>query len=134
MTDLCSLLVMADEYLLNDLKMRCEEDIISKICPENVVQIMELANKLPLSTDNLMIECLEVFVKEYAHVKDCQSDMETIISNMPGLMTKIFSHFHKSTKKQKTRRVTFRIDDATGEQLEDTSTIYSGYSSTGSYA
>ncbi|CAG9319175.1 unnamed protein product [Blepharisma stoltei] len=131
--DLCSLLVMADEYMLNDLKMRCEEDIISKLCPENVVQIMEIAHKLPLVSDNLMSECKEVFVKEYNKVKECQPDMEKIIASVPGLMTEIFSHFHKSSNKHKARRVTFRIEDA-GDPLEDVSTVYSGYSSTGSYA
>ncbi|OMJ68652.1 hypothetical protein SteCoe_33845 [Stentor coeruleus] len=131
MNDLCQLMILADEYLLNDLKMRCEEDIIAKLSTENLIDIMVSAHKLPLTGDGLIEECLEMFVKEYHKIKDTP-DLENIISSVPGLMLKLFGRFHSVSKKARKRRVTFRINEDIVDTLDDASLIYSGYSSTAS--
>jgi speckle-type POZ protein len=131
MNDLCQLMILADEYLLNDLKMRCEEDIIAKLSTENLIDIMVSAHKLPLTGDGLIEECLEMFVKEYQKIKDTP-DLEKIISSVPGLMLKLFGRFHSVSKKARKRRVTFRINEDIVDTLDDASLIYSGYSSTAS--
>jgi speckle-type POZ protein len=127
--DVCKLMLLADEYILNDLKMRCEEDMVAKLCPENLVEILIAAHKLPLTSESLVEECLEMFVKEYQKVKNTPQ-LEEIISSVPGLMTKLFARFHSTSKKAKKRRVTFRIDEDVVDTLDDVSLLYSGYSST----
>lgn len=129
--DVCELMVVADEYFLNDLKMRCEEDIISKLGPDNLVDIMVESNRLPLTGDTLVTECLEMFVKEYPKIKDTE-DLEQKISSVPGLMVKLFNRFHSISKKARKRRVTFRINEDVVNTLDDVSLINSGYSSTAS--
>ena len=129
--NVCKLLVLADEYFLSDLKMRCEEDMISKLCPENLLEILVAANKLPLIGDAVIEECMEMFVKEFQIVKDTQG-LEEIIASVPGLMTKLFGRFHSLSKKARKRRVTFRINEDVVDTLEDVSLLYSGYSSTAS--
>ena len=129
--DVCKLMVLADEYFLADLKMRCEEDMIAKLCPENLVEIMVAAHKLPLTEDALIEECLEMFVKEYQKIKNTP-ELEEIINSVPGLMMKLFGRFHSVSKKAKKRRVTFRINEDVVDTLDDVSVLYSGYSSTAS--
>jgi speckle-type POZ protein len=129
--DVCRLMVLADEYLLNDLKMRCEEDMIAKLSTENLIDIMVAAHKLPLTGEGLINECLELFVKEYQKVKDTPG-LEKMISSVPGLMLKLFGRFHSTSKKARKRRVTFRINEDIVDPSDDVSLIYSGYSSTAS--
>ena len=129
--DVCGLLVLADEYFLADLKMRCEENMIAKLCPENLLEILLAAHKLPLMGDALIEECIEMFVKEYQKLKNIP-ELESVISSIPGLMTKLFDRFHRLSKKSRKRRVTFRINEDVVDTLEDVSLLYSGYSSTAS--
>lgn len=128
----CELLLLADEYFLPDLKVRCEEDLISKLNPENVVQIMVAAKRLPIIGDQLHRECKELFVKEYRRVNDAQPNLEEMISSVPGLMTELFSYFYRASSKAKRRRVTFRINENVVEPMDDVSILNSGYSSTAS--
>ena len=130
---ICELLLMADQYFLTDLKLRCEEDLVSKITPYNVIELMVAAQRLPLVTDSLMTECKEVFVKEFNTVKELQPQMEERIASVPGLMTQLFAHFHRaSSKAKKKRRVTFRINEGIVDTHDDVSTVNSGYSSSAS--
>jgi speckle-type POZ protein len=129
--DVCKLMVLADEYMINDLKMRCEEDMVAKLTTENLIEIMVAGHKLPLTGDGVIEECLEMFVKEYQKIKDTD-ELEKIIANVPGLMLKLFSRFHSISKKARKRRVTFRIDEDIVDPLDDVSLLYSGYSSTAS--
>jgi speckle-type POZ protein len=129
--DVCELMIIADEYFLNDLKMRCEEDIISKLSAENLIDIMVESSRLPLTGETLITECLEMFVKDYPKVKET-ADLEQKISSVPGLMLKLFNRFHSISKKARKRRVTFRINEDVVNTLDDVSLINSGYSSTAS--
>lgn len=125
----CELLMLADEYLMPDLKLRCEEELVAKINPENVVDLMVTACSLPLITDNLLRECKDVFVKQFGNVAKMQPHAEEMIGSVPGLMMELFQHFHKVTAKTRKRRVTFRINDGIVDTQDDVSTINSGYSS-----
>ena len=127
----CRLLVLADEYFLGDLKMRCEEDMISKLCPENLIEILVAAHRLPLMGEAVVEECMEMFVKEFQVVKETP-ELEKIIASVPGLMTRLFGRFHSASKKTRKRRVTFRINEDVVDTLDDVSLLYSGYSSTAS--
>lgn len=108
--DVCKLMIMADEYFLNDLKMRCEEDIISKLNYENLTDLMVISPSLPLTGDSLITECLELFVKEYPKIKDTP-DLENKIVSVPGLMIRLFNRFYTISKKARKRRVTFKINE-----------------------
>mmetsp|Transcript_34688 Transcript_34688/g.61001 ORF Transcript_34688/g.61001 Transcript_34688/m.61001 type:complete len:318 (+) Transcript_34688:2236-3189(+) len=125
------LLLLADEYFLLDLKKRCEEALCSKLSPSNVVDIMVLASNLPLTSDSLMQECKEVFVRQYMSVAEHETELEGKLLAVPGLVTQLFHYFFRASKKSKRRRVTFRISEGT-EVDHEASTINSGYSSTGS--
>ena len=60
-----SLLYLADQYFMPDLKQRCEEDIISKLDISNVVLVLQQANILPLTNDYLVKEAKILFTKEF---------------------------------------------------------------------
>lgn len=129
--NVCKLLVLADEYFLGDLKMRCEEDMIAKLRPDNLLEILVAAHKLPLIGEGVVEECMEMFVKEFQVIKET-AGLEEIIASVPGLMTKLFGRFHGLSKKSRKRRVTFRINEDVVDTLDDVSLLYSGYSSTAS--
>lgn len=131
-SEVCDLLVMADEYFLTDLKMRCEEDLVSKLRPDNLIELIVIAHQLPLLTNTLINECKEMFVKEFPKIRDSNPNLEEMISSVPGLMTELFSRFHRVSSKARKRRVTFRINEDIVDTLDDVSTINSGYSSTAS--
>lgn len=125
------LLLLADEYFLIDLKKRCEETLCSKLSPSNVVDIMVLASNLPLTSDSLMQECKEVFVRQFPSVSEHERELEAKLAAVPGLVSQLFHYFSRASKKSKRRRVTFRI--AEGADVDhEASTVNSGYSSTGS--
>ena len=128
----CQLLLLADEYFLSDLQQRCEDDLVGKIQPENVVSIMVTAQSLPLVSDAVMRECKELFVKQFNTVKELQPNLEQMIAGVPGLMTELFSYFHKASTKAKKRRVTFNISEGDARPGDEVSTMNSGYSSAAS--
>lgn len=128
----CQLLLLADEYFLSDLQVRCEDDLVGKIEPENVVSVMVAAQSLPLVSDAVMKECKELFVKQFHTVKELQPNLEEMIAGVPGLMTELFSHFHKASGKSKRRRVTFNIGEGETRPGDEVSTMNSGYSSAAS--
>jgi hypothetical protein len=125
------LLLLADEYFLLDLKKRCEETLCSKLTADNVVDIMVMASNLPLTSESLMQECKEVFVRQFTTISEHEGDLETKLAAVPGLVTQLFHYFFRASKKSKRRRVTFRISEAADVDHE-ASTVNSGYSSTGS--
>lgn len=130
--EVCQLLLLADEYFLTDLQQRCEDDLVGKILPENVVSIMVTAQSLPLQSDTVMRECKELFVKQFNTVKELQPNLEQMIAGVPGLMIELFSYFHKASTKAKKRRVTFNISEGDARPVDEVSTMNSGYSSAAS--
>lgn len=130
--EVCQLLLLADEYFLADLQLRCEDDLVGKIVPENVISVMVTAQSLPLVSDAVMRECKELFIREFNTIKELQPNMEQLISSVPGLMTELFSYFYKASTKSRKRRVTFNISEGEARQGDEVSTMNSGYSSAAS--
>lgn len=106
--DIFELMLLADEYLISDLKQKCEEDMFAKIDETNVLKILMLTEQHPLVGSALTDKCKTVFIEEFDKVVKLHPDLEKQIFNVPGLMTKLFSHIH--SKKNIKRRVTFVVE------------------------
>jgi len=126
------LLLLADEYLLPELKLRCEDDIVSKLTPDNVLDMLISSFSFPFQSSAVVNECKDLFVKEFASISEREPDLEIKLASVPGLTTQLFAHFHRFSKKTKKRRVTFRLNENVVDTVEDISTLNSGYSSAAS--
>lgn len=106
--DIFELMLLADEYLIGDLKQKCEEDMFAKIDETNVLSMLMLTEKHPLVGSALTDKCKTVFIEEFDKVAKLHPDLEKQITSVPGLMVKLFSHIH--SKKNIKRRVTFVVE------------------------
>lgn len=107
--ELFDLMLLSDEYLIADLKEKCEEDIIAKLDETNVLKILLLAEKHPWINDTIVDKCKTVFIEDFDRVYKNNPDLEQEITSVPGLMTKLFSHIH--AKKHAKRKVTFVFEN-----------------------
>jgi len=107
--ELFELMLLADEYLITDLKEKCEEDILSKLDETNVMRMLLLCEKHPMTNEAIVDRCKTIFIEDFDRVHKHNPDLEEQIVNVPGLMTKLFSHIH--AKKHMKRRVTFVFEN-----------------------
>jgi len=103
--ELFELMLLADEYLIADLKEKCEEDILSKLDETNVMKMLLLTEKHPMVNEAIIDRCKTIFIEDFDRVYKHNPDLEEEITNIPGLMIKLFSHIH--AKKHMKRKVTF---------------------------
>ena len=103
--ELFELMLLTDEYVITDLKEKCEEDIVAKLDETNVLKVLLLAEKNPFVNEVIVDKCKSIFVEDFDRVYKHNLDLEEQITNIPGLMIKLFSHIH--AKKHLKRKVTF---------------------------
>lgn len=105
-----NLLLLADEYMLNDLKEKCEEDIKINLNENNVLKILILCEKNPIVSNDVIEKCKSLFIDEFDKILKSNPELEREIVSIPGLMTKLFAHIH-AKKNNKKRKVTFVIEE-----------------------
>jgi len=103
------LMLLADEYLIPDLKEKCEEDMLAKLDEANILQMLILFEKHPMVNPVLIDKCKTIFIEEFDKVYKLNPDLEQQITTIPGLMVKLFTHIH--SKKNMKRRVTFVFEN-----------------------
>jgi len=99
------LMLLADEYLINDLKQKCEEDMFAKLNETNIVKMLILAEKHPLMNNLIMDKCKSLFIEDFDKIYKLNPEIEQQIQSVPGLMVKLFTHIH--SKEGMKRKVTF---------------------------
>lgn len=107
--ELFELMLLADEYLIVDLKEKCEEDILSKLDEVNVMKMLILTEQHPMMNDAIIDKCKTIFIEDFDRVYRHNPDLEAEITSYPGLMIKLFSHIH--AKKHMKRKVTFVFEN-----------------------
>jgi speckle-type POZ protein len=101
--DTCDLLLLADEYMIVDLKQKCEEDISSKLTVQNLLPILLFVEKHSAIISNLLADKGQtLFIEEFDKILKLTPNLEGEITKVPGLMTKLFQNVH--TKKLKKPR------------------------------
>ena len=103
------LMLLADEYLISDLKQKCEEDMLTKINEANVLDMLILLEKHPAESCALSEKCKSLFIDDFDKIYKLNPDIEKQIFEIPGLMTKLFSHIH--SRKSHKRKVTFVFEN-----------------------
>lgn len=104
------LMLLADEYMLGDLKEKCEEDIKINLDESKVIDILLLSEKHPVMSNEVVDKCKSLFVDQFDKILKVTPNLEERIVEVPGLMTKLFSHIH-ARKNNKKRKVTFVIEE-----------------------
>jgi len=103
------LMLLADEYLINDLKQKCEEDMLAKLNETNLLKMLVLAEKHPLVNNAITDRCKTLFIEDFDKIYKLNPDIEQQIQSIPGLMVKLFHHIH--SKKNMKRKVTFVFEN-----------------------
>lgn len=108
--DVFDLLVLADEYMLNDLKEKCEEDIKTNIDEKEALKILILCEQNSIISNEVIDKCKTIFIDEFDKILKQNPNLEEEIVKIPGLVTKLFSHIH-AKKNNRKRKVTFVIEE-----------------------
>ena len=109
-SDVFDLILLADEYLLEDLKRKCEDELLSRLSSTNCLQILVWAFKYRnIVSENLIENCITNLIDELDKVILDVEDVEDKIQNCPGLITRILLFVHQ--KKHKFKRVAFLSRD-----------------------
>lgn len=104
------LLVLADEYMLIDLKEKCEEDIKTNIDEKEALKILILCEQNSIISNEVIDKCKTIFIDEFDKILKQNPDLEEEIIKIPGLVTRLFSHIH-AKKNNRKRKVTFVIEE-----------------------
>lgn len=65
-TDIFELILMADEYLLDDLRRKCEDALIYRLDQDNALEILVIASKYPtISSDNLIEFAITTLIDDF---------------------------------------------------------------------
>lgn len=103
--DTCDLLLLSDEYMIVDLKQKCEEDMISKINISNILQILLFSEKHSEIVSTMLTEKTHsMFLEEFDKILKLNPSLELDITKVPGLITKLFQNIHMK-KLKKPRKV-----------------------------
>ncbi|KAM3143268.1 hypothetical protein pb186bvf_004600 [Paramecium bursaria] len=120
-TDTCDLLLLADEYMILDMKQKCEEDIISKLNVNNILHILLFVEKHSEMISPMLVEkAHSLFIEDFDRILKIHPYLEQEITKVPGLMTKLFQNVH-SKKLRKPRKVHFVVDEYESQQQESDS-------------
>lgn len=106
--DVFDLMILGDEYLLEDFKQKCEEDLIIRIDDKTVLKMLVLLEQHQIQADLLSETCKGKFLEDFDKISKANPNIEEMIFKVPGLMTKLFGHVN--CKKKKKRKVTFASD------------------------
>ncbi len=108
--DVFDLLILADEYMLGDLKEKCEEDIKTNIDEKEVLKMLILCEQKSNISNEVVDKCKSIFIDEFDKILKQNPNLEEEIVKIPGLVTKLFSHIH-AKKNNRKRKVTFVIEE-----------------------
>lgn len=109
--EIFDLILMADEYLQEDLKRKCEEELLLRICSTNSLNILVYAFKYnSIVSENLIENCVSNIIDELDKVILDNEDLEEKLQSVPGLMTRMLLFVHQ--KKHKFKRVAFLSRDS----------------------
>ena len=108
-----TLISLADSYLLEDLRRRCEDELLYWISDDNCVEILNLAfENREIIGDNLIENCIsrlvedwDVVVERYGGGEDGGLRVEQLLVKQEGLVARMLMFLHQ--RKNKFKRVGF---------------------------
>jgi len=84
-------MLLADEYMIMDLKQKCEEDIISKLNVNNILQILLFVEKHSDMISPMLTEKTHsMFIEDFDRILKLNPNLELEITKVSGLTTKLF--------------------------------------------
>lgn len=116
MKDVIKLSQLSEEFMIDDLTSRCQEDIINHVNIDNIVDILwsnwvsneDHSNYLLSST--VLKHWKSFFLREFQEIIIHDRDVESKICKVPGLVTMLLIHKTESKlSTKKDRKVTFSL-------------------------
>lgn len=96
---------LADKFQLKDLQLMCEEDLLGKLDCQNVMNFLFLFEKTKLVSENSLVKCRGIFLKNFESISNEVEDIEEKMSEVPGLIKNLL--LQVCSKKKLKRKVTF---------------------------
>lgn len=117
-TDMFELILMADEYLLDDLRRKVEDGLIFRLDQDNALEILVVASKYPsITSENLIEMAITTLIEDFDNILRKFPDAEDQLKSVPGLITKILLFIHH--RKTKSKRVAFLSRDSSREEKNE---------------
>lgn len=80
--DIFELILLADEYFLDDLKRKCEEALIYRLDQDNALEILVSASRYPnIISDNLIEYSIAELIEDFDDILAKHSDLEDQIKS-----------------------------------------------------
>ena len=112
--EIFDLILLADEYLMEDLRRRCEDELLYRLDGDNCLEILVLSYKYgTVVSGNLVETCISTLIEDFDVVLEKgagSKDLEGKLFSVPGLVTKMLQFIHQ--KKNKFKRVAFLSRDS----------------------
>ena len=75
--DIFELILLADEYLLDDLRRKCEDALIYRLDHDNALEILVIASKYPtITSENLIEYAITALVDDFDVILRKHPDLE----------------------------------------------------------
>jgi len=88
--DVFDLVLLADEFFLDDLKRQGEEELMIKLNVKNIIKMLILFETNPIISSKLQDKAKTMFINEFEEIYNYNPNLENDIKCVPGLMTKLF--------------------------------------------
>jgi speckle-type POZ protein len=85
--DIFELILMADEYLLDDLKRKCEETLMYRLEQDNALEILVMSFKYhTIISDNLVEYAIAALIDDFDDIIEKTADLEDQIKGSASFM------------------------------------------------
>lgn len=76
--EIFDLILLADEYLLEDLRRRCEDELLFRLDSKNALPILLLSFKFnTIVSENLIECCINTIIEEFEDVMNQEPELES---------------------------------------------------------
>lgn len=100
-----NLMVLADRFAVEDMKQRCEDDLLSKLDDDNFFEVLLAFHDAELRAEALDFRLKSLFFRNFQRLRQSTPDIEEVIAQRKGLMSSLFEHV--GGRRKLARRVTF---------------------------
>lgn len=85
-SDIFELILMADEYLLEDLRRKCEDALIYRLDHENALEILVISSKYPnIASENLIEFAISSLIEDFDLIMKKHPNLEEDLKGRPFL-------------------------------------------------
>lgn len=91
--DIFELILMADEYLLEDLRRKCEDVLLYRLDETNALEILVAAFRYnTIVSENLIEYCISTLIEDFDYIQGKEAKMEELLTSTPCSHRRAWTH------------------------------------------